>query len=161
MGAKFGTWLSSHLILRLSSAAPRLSTATPSISTARGYVSGASTPLRAARPVCVEETYRCGQEAANYLDRLVGENTVTCEPRGRPDRYRRIVAVCSISAGPCLDQHCATRIELADMLVLDGQALDYPRYSAGAYARLQAHVQTHRRGMWAGEFERPWDWKGR
>lgn len=106
-------------------------------------------------------TYRCGQEAANYLDRLIGQSTVTCAPRERPDRYRRIIAVCSISTGPCLDQGCATRIDLADMLVVDGQALDYPLYSAGAYARLQADAQAHRRGVWAGEFQRPWEWRAR
>ena len=105
--------------------------------------------------------YRCGTEAARRLDGLIGQNTVTCTPRGRPDRYRRIVATCSISAGPCLDAGCATRIDLADMLVVEGQALDYPRYSGGAYARLQADAQRERRGVWAGEFQRPWVWRAR
>lgn len=105
--------------------------------------------------------YRCGQEAARRLDVLVGQNTLTCTPRGRPDRYRRIVATCTISAGPCLDLGCATRVDLAEMLVVEGQALDYPRYSGGAYARLEADAQRHRRGVWAGAFERPWAWRAR
>lgn len=107
------------------------------------------------------EAYRCGQETAAYLDRLIGQNTVTCTPRGRPDRYRRIVATCSISAGPCLDRGCATLIDLGEMLVADGRALDYPRYSMRAYATLQADAERNRRGLWAGEFQRPWEWRAR
>lgn len=107
------------------------------------------------------ETYRCGQEAATYLGDLIGQNTVRCAPRGRPDRYRRIVATCSISPGPCLDRGCATRIDLAETLVADGRALDYPRYSQRAYATLQADAQRHRRGLWAGTFQSPWAWRAR
>lgn len=106
-------------------------------------------------------TYRCGQEAARRLAEVVGENPVTCTPRGRPDRFRRIVATCSVSAAPSLDLGRATRIDLAEMLVVEGHALDYRRYSGGAYARLEADAQRHRRGVWAGAFERPWDWRAR
>src|SRR5690606_5257440 len=41
------------------------------------------------------QTYRCGTEAARLLDELLLDKTVTCQPRGRPDRYGRIVAQCS------------------------------------------------------------------
>lgn len=96
------------------------------------------------------ETYRCGQEAANALTNWVGQRAVTCTPQGRPDRYRRIVARCSVQG-----------VDLAGYLVERGQALDYPRYSGGAYARQQADAQRARRGVWAGEFQRPWEWRAR
>ncbi len=40
--------------------------------------------------------YRCGQVAANTLSNLIGRQTVTCEKKDI-DRYRRIVAVCSVN----------------------------------------------------------------
>lgn len=94
--------------------------------------------------------YRCGQESAQALDRWIAGRTVSCIPRGRPDRYRRIVAVCRVGGQ-----------DMAAWSVRQGHALDYRRYSAGAYARLEAEAQVARRGMWAGEFQRPWEWRGR
>lgn len=43
-------------------------------------------------------TYRCGQEAANQLAVFIGTQPITCEPKGRPNRYRRIVARCEVTA---------------------------------------------------------------
>lgn len=102
------------------------------------------------------QTYRCGQAAALYLADQIGQKQVICTPQGRPDRYRRIVARCVVvltssngRAGP----------ELAALLVGNGHALDYPRYSLGAYASYEGHAQERRLGVWAGEFQRPWEWR--
>ncbi|MFC7378235.1 thermonuclease family protein [Brevundimonas sp. GCM10030266] len=105
------------------------------------------------------ETYRCGQEAANNLARHTGELVVECEPRGRPDRYRRIVARCVTKR-----QHGGDRwfiVDLAAQQARDGYALDYPRYSDGAYAVAEATGRDASAGMWAGEFQRPWEWRSR
>lgn len=96
------------------------------------------------------QTYRCGQEAANALSNWIGQRTVTCTPEGRPDRYRRIVARCRVQGA-----------DVATYLVSRGHALDYPRYSGGAYAGAEAGAQRARRGVWAGEFQRPWEWRAR
>jgi endonuclease YncB( thermonuclease family) len=104
------------------------------------------------------ENYRCGQEAALYLADQIGDQTVVCTPQGRPDRYRRVVARCIVivtaklgRAGP----------DLAAVMVANGHALDFPQYSRGAYLDFQGHAEDRRLGMWAGEFQRPWEWRAR
>lgn len=96
------------------------------------------------------ETYRCGNEAANALAGWIGQRTVTCTPRGRPDRYRRIVATCTVSGE-----------DVAAWLVRNGHALDFSRYSRGAYAADEESARASGSGMWAGSFQSPWDWRGR
>lgn len=115
------------------------------------------------RQICTRagQSYRCGQEAANALDAFITAygGTVSCTPVGRPDRYRRIVARCTINvhafAGPDEDR------DIAVELVSQGWALDYPRYSTGTYAIAQGEAAERKAGLWAGEFEQPWEWRAR
>ncbi|WP_292449862.1 hypothetical protein [Mesorhizobium sp.] len=44
-------------------------------------------------------------------------------------------------------------------LVEQGPALDWPKYSSGAFASLQAAAKASKRGIWAGSFPAPWDWR--
>lgn len=37
--------------------------------------------------------------------------------------------------------------------------MDWPRYSNGAFAVLEASAREARRGVWQGEFQNPWDWR--
>lgn len=103
---------------------------------------GRQTCTRSGRP------YRCGQEAANALDRWIDGRTVRCEAVGRPDRYRRIVARCRVAGQ-----------DMGGWMVRQGWALDFPRYSRGAYAGEQASASAERRGVWSGEFQAPWEWR--
>ncbi|WP_421730802.1 thermonuclease family protein [Brevundimonas sp.] len=108
-----------------------------------------------------QETYRCGQEAANQLAVYISAQPVTCEPKGRPDRYRRIVARCEVTA-PCEDADCTNptfRRDLGGWMVGSGWAVDFPRYSDGEHSEQQFDAQEGRKGMWAGEFQMPWDWR--
>ncbi|MER9964869.1 excalibur calcium-binding domain-containing protein [Mesorhizobium sp. M0045] len=41
----------------------------------------------------------------------------------------------------------------------NGQALDWPSYSQGAYAPQQARAEAAKIGLWAGDFEAPWVWR--
>lgn len=104
------------------------------------------------------ETYRCGQEAANYLDRQVRDRVVFCTPVGRPDRYRRIVARCEISLSG-VQTSAGQGLDLGAAMVAAGWALEFPRYSDGRYAATQQSAQRRRDGVWAGEFQRPWEWR--
>ena len=61
--------------------------------------------------------YRCGAKAANQLAAFIGTRPLTCTPV-TIDRYGRTVASCAING-----------INLADWLVRQGLALDWPRYS--------------------------------
>jgi endonuclease YncB( thermonuclease family) len=42
-------------------------------------------------------------------------------------------------------------------LVRNGHALDWPRYSNGAYARNQEAAKADGAGMWQGQFIEPWE----
>lgn len=106
------------------------------------------------------ETYRCGTEAANYLDRQVKDRVVFCQPEGRPDRYRRIVAKCSFSLAGVQTSY-EQGLDLGAAMVAAGWAVDFPRYSSGRYRVDQAGAQRRRSGMWSGEFQMPWEWRGR
>jgi endonuclease YncB( thermonuclease family) len=39
------------------------------------------------------------------------------------------------------------------------QALDWPRYSKGMFAREQEQARAARSGMWQGTFQPPWHWR--
>ena len=95
--------------------------------------------------------YRCGQAAAFALDEIIKTaRPTTCHEVDR-DRYGRVVAQCTAGGK-----------DVAELMVVAGHALDWPRYSKGAYADAEGAASAARRGMWAGSFARPWEWrKGR
>jgi endonuclease YncB( thermonuclease family) len=90
------------------------------------------------------DLYSCGQNAANALFDFIGSRPVQCVEVDR-DRYKRVVSVCNID-----------RTDIADWLVRNGFALDWPQYSKGSYAKAQTDAKEHGRGMWAGSFKDPW-----
>ncbi len=71
---------------------------------------------------------------------------MTCEDLGR-DRYERMVARCAV-AGENLEK----------WMVANGWAIAYRRYSLD-YVDAEAEAQAARRGLWAGEFVKPWEWR--
>ena len=91
--------------------------------------------------------YGCGRQAAFALADRVEGRTVRCTPRDT-DSYGRVVGTCYLG-----------REDVAGWLVAQGWALDYDRYSHGAYAAQQAEARRGRRGLWQGRFEPPWDWR--
>lgn len=93
--------------------------------------------------------YRCGTIAANALaDFLSASSPTRCEFIER-DRYRRFVGRCFRADGK----------DVQAWLVRNGHALDWPRYSKGAYASDQEDAKRNRRGMWSGSFMPPWEWR--
>jgi endonuclease YncB( thermonuclease family) len=50
-------------------------------------------------------------------------------------------------------------VDLAAAQVEAGHALDEPRYSRGEYADEQSIARAARRGIWAGDFVTPAEWK--
>jgi endonuclease YncB( thermonuclease family) len=92
--------------------------------------------------------YRCGQAAALALDAfLAARRPTTCRIIDT-DRYGRGIGICT-AAGQ----------DVAEWLVRNGHALDWPRYSDGAYSAAQAAAKAARKGIWAGRFARPWEWR--
>jgi endonuclease YncB( thermonuclease family) len=90
------------------------------------------------------ELFRCGQKASNALFDFIARRPVECIEVDR-DRYKRAVAVCTVAGA-----------DIADWLVRNGLALDWPKYSKGAYAAAQAEAKREGRGMWGGKFVEPW-----
>jgi endonuclease YncB( thermonuclease family) len=85
----------------------------------------------------------CGRAARERLAALVAGSPVTCSPRGH-DRYRRVLAVCTSSAGD----------DLGGTLVREGLAVAY-----GDYRLAEASARLGAQGLWKGEFERPPEWR--
>lgn len=89
---------------------------------------------------------RCGQQAALALDSLINRRPVECRAKDQ-DRYGRIVAVCFLG-----------QANLNSWLVSTGHALAYRQYAAD-YVAQENEARTARRGVWAGQFDYPWDWR--
>lgn len=89
---------------------------------------------------------RCGQRAALALDELIARRTVRCEKKDK-DRYGRIVAVCRLGT-----------TDINGWMVAQGHALAYRSYSKD-YVMEEEAARRARRGVWAGTFDYPWDWR--
>jgi endonuclease YncB( thermonuclease family) len=86
----------------------------------------------------------CGREASRALIALVAGQPVTCERRDM-DRFGRTVAQCR-----------ADTVDLGRAMVAAGHAVAF-----GAYYQEEAQARADRRGLWAGEFMRPREWRDR
>ena len=90
-----------------------------------------------------EKAWDCGAEAAQALRRHLAGRTVKCLPV-ETDRHGRTVSRCSAGGR-----------SINEWLVREGWAVDYTRYSKGAFAQAQAQARAGRRGIWSGSFDPP------
>ncbi|WP_269929601.1 thermonuclease family protein [Aminobacter sp. HY435] len=88
------------------------------------------------------EDYPCGRRSREALSKLVGRRPVVCSGRER-DKYNRLLGECR-----------AGNIDLNRAQVEAGWAVSYGGYQVEELAARRAGS-----GMWAGEFERPRDWR--
>ena len=116
------------------------------ISGQRIRLHGIDTPE--AKQTCQREgvTWLCGAEATKTLRELINGSKVSCTERDK-DRYGRIVAVCR-----------AGGVNLNAAMVQSGMALAYRKYSDD-YIGEEASAKAAGRGLWTGQFVRPWDWR--
>lgn len=91
--------------------------------------------------------WSCGAEATRVMEQLAA-GPIRCVGIEQ-DRYGRTVAKCFAGA-----------LDVGRELVRRGLALAYRRYSLD-YVEDEDHARLNRLGMWAGEFEAPWDWRRR
>lgn len=89
----------------------------------------------------------CGEAAKKRMIKLAEGKVVRCNTRGRDSRYRRPVAVCWLGGK-----------ELNRMMAAEGMAVIDERYPTD-YQKEQAAARKAKRGVWAGEFEQPKDWR--
>jgi len=90
--------------------------------------------------------WACGNEAARKLRSLIGDRTVSCTKRDVDD-YGRTVAVCRNGS-----------VDLGAEMVRSGFATAYRRYS-NDYVDEENEARSARRGIWAGEFTPPEDYR--
>ena len=93
-----------------------------------------------------EKSYRCGLVATEALKTKIGRSSITCEGRAR-DRYGRLLGICRLG-----------ELDLNGWMVRNGYALAYTRYSH-RYASAEQEAREAGRGLWAGEFIPPWNWR--
>jgi len=93
------------------------------------------------------QPWRCGDDATAALRRLVDGRKLACGARD-VDRHGRVVAVCRVNGA-----------DIGAEMVRQGWALDYEKYSRGAYADEQKAAWAERAGVWAGDFVPPWEWR--
>jgi len=97
-----------------------------------------------ARQSCTKNgaAWSCGREAARQLARLMRSGSVRCEAYDR-DQHNRLLATCWVGD-----------VEINRRLVEQGWAVSFGRYHAA-----EREAQNAKRGLWAGEFDRPRDWR--
>lgn len=98
--------------------------------------------------VCFRDgkSWECGREATRALREWLGGRTVSCTAR-TIDRYDRTVATCNVGND-----------DVSAWLVSAGWALAYRRYSSD-YVANENRARNERLGIWAGEFQVPWEWR--
>jgi endonuclease YncB( thermonuclease family) len=92
--------------------------------------------------------YPCGQVASDALAKLVQDKIVSCEVKTR-DRYGRPVAICY-----------SDNVDIGGALVDAGVAVAFRKYS-DKYVVNEERARAAKRGLWAGTFEMPWDYRER
>jgi endonuclease YncB( thermonuclease family) len=90
----------------------------------------------------------CGRSAARELGRLIKGAGLTCKPSDF-DRYDRVLATCTLPDGT----------DVNAWLVRQGWAVAFGRSRHIALA--EAEAKAGKRGLWAGTFERPSQWRER
>lgn len=98
------------------------------------------------------ETYDCGVLARSTLVDLIGTRRIRCLLSGR-DRYGCDIGRCFVGTS-----------DLSEELISAGAVLA-KSYGAhlrlARYALLELHARSKRRGIWAGAFENPAEWRAK
>lgn len=91
--------------------------------------------------------WACGQEARTALAKLAGRGPLFCSFAAK-DKYGRTLAACRTRAEP-------EGVDLAGEMIRLGWAVA----TNDALLPEEGEAERVRRGIWAGDFERPADWR--
>jgi endonuclease YncB( thermonuclease family) len=92
--------------------------------------------------------YACGKEAAKALRVIIRNSRVTCSS-WETDRYGRAVSTCRVG-----------KEDIARALVREGWATAYRKHGTD-YVSEENEAKNAKRGIWAGRFETPEDYRAR
>jgi hypothetical protein len=86
-----------------------------------------------------------------------------CGAKATTDLYQHVKARVVSARESALTDTCAqsqpapsTISILANGLLVEGLALDWPKYSSGKYHKAQVGAQQRNEGLWAGSYVAPW-----
>lgn len=91
-------------------------------------------------------SYNCGRQAASWLKDWIEDGELECHVI-QQDTKGNMIGTCSY--GP---------YDLGAALVNAGWAVAYTKYT-DAYLPYEEQAKQDRRGLWQGQFYKPWDWK--
>jgi endonuclease YncB( thermonuclease family) len=93
------------------------------------------------------KAWDCGIVATVHLKTFIGNNLVKCVQKDL-DRYKRIVAKCSVGT-----------LDIGAEMVEVGLAIPYWKYSGKYYIQSYKEARGLGRGIHAGTFVEPWEWR--
>ena len=102
-----------------------------------------------ASQTCVDsrrQAWPCGKTATDELRAHISGRELNCQPSGL-DRYKRVLAVCSLSDGS----------DVNAWMVRQGWALASGFFKT--YGSEEAEAESAKRGIWAGSFMLPSQWR--
>jgi endonuclease YncB( thermonuclease family) len=93
--------------------------------------------------------WNCGKASKANLSRIIAKRPLECQESGT-DRYGRTLATCyARSANGKLTN-------INQRMVARGWAVNYYGYS---YQNDERAAENKKRGVWRGEFMKPWEWR--
>jgi endonuclease YncB( thermonuclease family) len=92
------------------------------------------------------QSWACGRAALRAVRAHIQDHDLRCEPKGL-DQFKRVLAVCYLSDGS----------DLNGWIVRQGWALAYGH--SQVYRAEQDDAQAAKRGIWAGTFTPPREWR--
>jgi endonuclease YncB( thermonuclease family) len=92
--------------------------------------------------------WSCGRQARDELRKLLNQGALNCQ-RVTRDRFGRFVATCNVAGR-----------DVGETMVRNGWATAYKgRGFSSRYVSAETEARSAKRGMWAGSFEAPRQWR--
>ena len=95
-----------------------------------------------------EKKISCGKLSKIFLIKKIENQKVKCEIEAKTDRYKRKLGECFVEGK-----------SLSRILVKNGYAFDYTRYSKKKYSIEQEYAKKKSLGLWNMKFNFPWDFR--
>ena len=92
------------------------------------------------------QEYNCGADSKKFLKFLIKDSDLTCKYK-ELDRYNRILGMCFVKG-----------MNINEQMVENGWALAYRKYNK-IFIENENNAKKNLRGIWGGDFEKPWDWR--
>lgn len=92
--------------------------------------------------------YYCGRESRTWLQNWISNREVTCHILGDVQK--------GWATGVCFVDD--NRYDVAAVVVNAGWAVAFTQ-NTDVYVEYEQQARTNRRGLWAGTFYKPWDWR--